>query len=273
MNRILIRLSFGLALAAGPAYAHEAPSIRIDHCTRLLLDHPDDAGLHLQRGELHRQAGHWPAAEADYGAALDLGADPAQVAVCRAALALDRGDPESALTALRLVPTPDSAALFIQARALRRLGAPAEAAAVMAQALATSPRPRPEDYLELADIIMDQGAAQAPRALAVLDAGTRRLGPVVPLILAAVALEAGCGRSAAALARLDAAPPTLGASPSWLIRRGEILLAAGSTLEAQAAFTAALDRLDALPPERRATPANTALARQLHAHLSSGVTP
>lgn len=273
MNRILVRLACGLALAAGPACAHEAPSTRIDHCTRLLLDHPDDAGLHLQRGELHRLAGHWPAAEADYAAAVDLGADPAQVAVCRAAMALDRGEPENALAALRLAPAPDSAALLIQARALRRLGAPAEAAAVMARAVATSPRPRPEDFLELADVIMAQGAVHAPRALAVLDAGARRLGPVVPLILAAVDLEAGRGRSAAALARLDAAPPALRGSPSWLIRRGEILLAAGSILEAQAAFTAALDRLDALPPGRRAAPANAALARQLHAHLSSGVTP
>lgn len=273
MPRILILLACGLLLAAGPALAHDAPSTRIDQCTRLLLDHPDDAGLHLQRGELHRLAGHWAAGEADYGAALALGADLAQVAVCRAALALDRGDPESALAALRLVPTPDSAALLIQARALRRLGAPTEAAAVMAQAVATSPRPRPEDYLELAAVIMDQGEAYAPQALAVLDAGVQRLGPVVPLILAAADLEARRGQNAAALVRLEAAPLALRDSPAWLARRGELLLAAGSALEAQAAFTDALDKLDALTPERRAAPLNAALALQLHAHLSSGVTP
>ncbi len=266
MRKLIILGSCCLWCWAAPVGAHDEPSALISHCTEHIQARPGDGNLYLQRGELYRAAGQWAAAEADYRTAAGLGSEPARVALCQAALALDRGHPEAAL---ELLTTDDSEACLLRGRALRELGRPREAADSLGQALAGNPRPRPEDYLELSAVVAGQSVTEA---LDVVDEGIQRLGPAVSLVLAAVEFEVGLGRFDAALARLDAAPLWRD-SADGLTRRGGILLLAGRELEAQVSFTAALDRLASLPPERRAAPANAALATVLHAHLSSGVTP
>lgn len=262
-----------LVLGPGAASAHENPPARIAACTARLAATPDDAKLYLERGQLYRLETDWPAASADYRAALALGADSTRVAMGLAALELDRDRPAAALAALRAVSGRASGAGFLEGRALHRLGRHAEAATVLTQALATTPRPRPENYLELAVVVGAQGNTHLPRALAVLDAGMRRLGPLVTLILAATDLELRRGQPEAALARLRTAPACLRESPGWLTRRGEILLQTGATWEAQALFTDALSRLEALPATRRNAPDNLDLSARLRAYLNAPLSP
>jgi len=265
-------LMFGilfLGLGAGWAQAHENSPAQISNLTHLLEAHPSDPSLYLQRGALYRLGGNWSAAEADCATARSLGADASQVAVCLAALELSRGNPTTALAYLQEVDAVGPSALFVEGRALRRLGQFREAATVLGEAVASSPRPRPEDYLELSDVVLEQGDPYIPEALEILDAGLRRLGPVVSLTLATVDLEVRRGDHASALHRMRSAPPGLQKSPAWITRQGEILLRSERDLEAQVVFTEALSLLQALPPHRRSVPAMVTLETKLRGHLST----
>lgn len=255
-----------------PAGAHEDPSDQVSRHSQSLLERPQDPDLHLRRGELYRLAGQWDEAATDFRSALAGGADAAVVALCLAGLELDRGEPQAALDALEPLTDPDSAAWLIRGRALRQLARLPEAVLALSTAIARSARPGPGDYLELSAVIADQGASFIPEALAVLDAGSVRLGPVAALTHAAVQLEIERGRFAAALDRLEAAPPALRQAPAWLARRGEILRQAGRELEAQAAFTESLARIGDMPPNRRSTPAMRELESRLRGNLGADTT-
>ncbi len=137
--------------------------------------------------------------------------------------------------------------------------------------MTSAKRPRPEDYLELAKVILEQGDAFLPQALLALEAGSHRLGPVASLTMAAVALDVRGGDHASALVRLDAAPSVLRQTPAWETRRGEILMQAGRHLEAQAAFTEALTQWHNLPSHRRSAPALASLEEKLREYLSAPV--
>jgi len=269
MRRFLVPGVCILCFWAGPGQAHENPSAQLSHLSRLLRANPDDPDLYLQRGESYRLDGEWLPAEADYLMARDLGADISQVAVCLAALAMDRGNPEGALESLQLVSGIKIHALLIQGRALRQLGRYGEAATVLEQAIAQSPRPRPEDYLELTEVIGQQGDQYIPRALEVLDAGILRLGPLASLTLAAARLEVRAGQFMSVLERLDSAPADLCKSPAWMAQKGEILMLAEFDLQAQAAFTEALSLLHSHPSHRRSTPASVSLEKKLLEYLNT----
>ena len=189
LQRLLPFGALCLCLWVGIAIAHEDPPAQISNLTHLLVEHPKNSDLYLQRGELYRLGGKWLAAEADYTTARALGADSSRVALCLAALELNRGNPKGALAFLNQVVEVGTSTLFIRGRALRQLGRLHEAVTVLEQAVAASPRPRPEDYLELSEAIREQGDPFILRALDILDAGSRRLGPIATLILAAAELE------------------------------------------------------------------------------------
>jgi hypothetical protein len=137
------------------------------------------------------------------------------------------------------------------------------------RAVASTPRPRPDDYLELSEVILEQGDHFIPKALEILDAGSRRLGSVPSFTLAAAELEVRRGQYASALDRLRSAPRALQESPAWMTRQGEILVLAGRDLEAQAVFTETLSLIRALPAHRRSAPASVSLEEKLHGYLST----
>lgn len=253
-----------VAATAVPAGAHEASGVRIAELSRQISQDPSQAELYLLRGEEYRHAGEFDAAGADYGTALALGADPVSVAICRGALALDTGHPETALEVLCRVDRAAPPELHrLRGRAYRACGRDEAAASAFREALALTVSPRPGDYLDLADAL--RGAGNPEAALEALDAGIAALGPVASLVGPAMDLELARGRPEAALVRLEGLTP----SPANLARRGDILVLCGRPLAAQAAYTEALDRLDALPDTRRRTPAATALSARLHAALST----
>jgi tetratricopeptide (TPR) repeat protein len=253
-----------VAIPAAPAGAHEASGVRIAELSHQIAHDPAQADLYLLRGETYRHAGEFDAAGADYGTALALGADPVSVAICRGALALDTGHAEAALDILDRVghPTPPQVHR-LRGRAYRARGQDGAAAEAFREALALTRPPRPGDYLDLADALVDAGDPQG--ALEALDAGIAALGPVASLVGPAMDLELAAGHPEAALGRLEVLAP----SPANLARRGDILILCGRPLAAQAAYTEALERLATLPAPRRRTPAAAALSARLHAALSS----
>ena len=118
--------------------SHVAIDAQIAAVTATIAAHPDDAGLYLSRGELHRVAGDWALAESDYARASALDPDLAVVDFCRGHMLLRAGRPDAARIALDkyLGSRPDDPrARALRAEALAAVGRPREAAAEFDRAL------------------------------------------------------------------------------------------------------------------------------------------
>jgi tetratricopeptide (TPR) repeat protein len=256
LSRILA--AFVLGAAALPAHPEiEAGLARLN---AEIAARPDAAALYLQRGELYAKHEDWVHAEANYLRAAELEPRLPRLAQARGALELAAGRPAAARAlldaALELDPR-DAAALVLRSRAPRAQGAEAAALADLGAALALLPEPPPELFLERAALL------PAAAAIASLDEGIARLGPVVTLHLRALALEESLGRTDDAAARLARLAADSERKESWLRRRGDLLARAGRDREARAAYAAALEAIAALPDWLRTSPGTARLAAEL----------
>lgn len=234
--------------------AHEGLDLQIARATREIEDHPGRADLHFFRAELHRVHEDWKAAQTDFDRAAAL--DPALAAVDlgRTRLWLAFGDAAEAKRCVDrfLARAPESGDGFLErARAVSRLGRPKESAEDYTRALARIGTPLPEIYLERAAA---QRSSSPEEALRGIEEGLGKLGPVVSLRLAAIDLDLELRRFESALARLGEIEAGSERKDPWLVRRAEVLLAAGRRAEAREACGAALAAMDKLPAGRRSTP-------------------
>ncbi len=229
--------------------------MQIAEVTRRLAKAPRDARLHLRRGELYRRHGEWDRAIRDLTRAHALSPDLITVSFVRAHTLREAGRHREALTAIDvyLVRHPDhGTALLERARDLHALRRHAEAADAYTRAFARLATIRPGFYLAQARALVAAGrSADAVRAL---DKGIARLGSALPLRVYALELELEQKRYAAALARLDRLLAKARRKEKWLVRRGEVLLAAGRPQKARADFARALAAIDALPARHRNAP-------------------
>lgn len=260
-------LLLGAALAAS-ASAHEDLLVQIERITRQIEAEPDRAILYFRRGELRRMHEDWVAARADLERAAAL--DPALAAVD---LALGRlgnqsGDPRRAKASLDrfLAREPDHGeALIERGRARVLLGERGAAIEDFTRGLRTLEAPRPENYLERADVLRSEG--RLDEALKGLEEGLGRVGAALPLQLALLDLELEMSRVDAALARLEGIARASDRKDLWLARRGDILRQAGRKHEARSAYAAALTSIEALPAARR----KTRFTQDLEAKVRSGL--
>ncbi len=271
-RRLASALCLAIALAAPPqAGAHGDLDEQIQAVTARIAEAPGSAALHLRRAELqraHRQRG---AALADYARAEALDPDLAAVDLGRGLLFLETQDPAAAREALDhfLARRPGHAeGRAARARALARLGDWQAAAEDFTAAIAASPRPRPEHFIERARAVAAGGEGRIGEALSGLDEGIARLGPLVTLELPAIDLELARESHDGALARLDRLIARSPRKEPWLLRRGEILERAGRREEARVAYTAALEACRALPDARRGTRATQELIERARAGLN-----
>jgi tetratricopeptide (TPR) repeat protein len=248
-----------LSLAGGfraDVAAHPDHSERWRRLEERIRTEPGNAFLLLERGELHRRAGHFEEALRDYEGASALDPDLAEAAAwCRAALHLDRGELDAALGEIAERDPLTRDQLLLLAEVLERREGPLAAALRLTEVLTRNPgHPaggHPETYLRIHDLFRSGGGD--PRIVrGWLERGLAAVGPAVALEEALCALALEEGEWDEALACLDRMPHLVGAPELRLVRRGEVLAAAGRFLEAAAAYTEALDRLDDAPePGRR----------------------
>jgi predicted Zn-dependent protease len=140
-------------LSPSAAWAHADIVERIAGLDQLIQEAPENVGLYLKRGELHRLHRDWPAALTDYDHAARL--DPGNPAIhyYRGRMRLESGDPAQARPLLDrfLTARPNHAnALLVRSRALTRLGEFLAAADDLTRAIALLGSPTPEVYLERA---------------------------------------------------------------------------------------------------------------------------
>jgi predicted Zn-dependent protease len=243
------------------ARAHEGLHEQIVAITAKIKRDPKNASLYLQRGELHRLHRDWARAAADYDRASRLQPTLSIVDLARGKMLFESRRLKQAKFVLdrflRQHPTHVEG-LTTRGRVLAKLGSRLEAARDFTQAIALAQPPEPELYLERAQALT-QDERYVQEELGGLDEGIKRLGPLVTLQLAAIDLELRRKNYDAALTRLDLVTAQSERKEMWLVRRGEILKAAGRNEEARTAFNAALVAIESLPPERRKNRAMTAL--------------
>lgn len=268
-TRHLLALVFVLAQFAAPdGWAHGDLHEAISALDREIAVRPEDAALYLRRGELHRKHEDWLKAAADYDRAAALDPSLAVVDLARGALDASTGRPVAARAALeRFIRTrpDDPAGYAARARLSLRQKEPLGASVDFARAVALSREPAPELFLESAGALREAG--KPGEAVAVLDAGTARLGPLVTLAEMALELELAQGRTDAALRRVDALITAAPRKEAWLYQRGMILEKAGRQVEARAACEQALAAIAMVPEYRRGTAATQDLQKAIEAAL------
>ena len=256
----LVGLAICLSIFPQFVQAHEGLPEQIVAITAKIKRDPKNASLYLQRGELYRLHRNWTRAAADYDHAARLQPGLTIVDLARGRMFFESRKFQRAKSVLDrfLSQQPGHVeALVTRARVLGKTGARLEAARDFTQAL-TFTAPEPELYLERAQVL-GEDERHIQEALQGLDEGIKRLGPLVTLQLAAIDLELRSKNYDAALTRLDLITAQSERKEMWLVRRGEILKAAGRNEEAREAFNAALAAIDSLPPDRRQSKAVIAL--------------
>jgi tetratricopeptide (TPR) repeat protein len=275
-ERLAINLLTAVLLA-GPfvqkGFAHGPVHEQIDALTRQLETNPRNARLLLQRSDLYRVHQDWDAAHADLDAAAAMDPNVGPMDLLRGRLFYEAGWNLSAKVALDrfLSAHTNTAALVVRARVQTRLNRHLDAAEDYARAIASTPEPGPEMYLERSQALASAGTNHIDDAVRTLDEGMRRLGPLVTLELVAIDLEVKRRNFNAALRRIDGVAQRVPRKETWLAKRGEILRDAGRDAEARTAFQSAIDAIDQLPPARRHVPAMLELRQRLNEQLGAPV--
>jgi tetratricopeptide (TPR) repeat protein len=251
------------------AHAHQDLSALIGRLTAQISTNQNDVDALLQRADLYRLHTNWTAARSDYAAAQKLAPQSVPLLLGVAQLHVDLQEDAAARSAFDAVlsrsPT-NWVALFGRAQVLARLGERKAAIADYSRGLAWTAVPRPDQFLERAGLQATEFGAQ--EAIQGLDEGMARLGWLVTLQQAAIDLELKRHRPDEALTRLETIIARAGRKETWLAWKGEILLAAGKTLEAREVLTATLKAIDGLPPRMRTAPGMTELRAKVERLLS-----
>lgn len=254
--------------SAGPALGHADLHERIEALGERLEESPDDVELLLRRADLYRQHREFDLALRDVDAVERLGGRKADVLLLRGRTLLECGRDEEAARALGAflsLRSGHAEGWLLLARARRGTGDHPGSVAAYERAIALMQWPGPELYLERADEVLQAGSATGSerpvleRALAGIEEGIERLGPVVTLELRAADLDARLGRVNKALARIDAIMEQAARKEVWLVRKADILARAQRREEALATYRAARNAIDA----RRAHGRSHALREQI----------
>jgi tetratricopeptide (TPR) repeat protein len=222
---------------------------------------------------LHRE---WERAESDYAHAARLAPGLSEVEFARGRMLFESGRARDAKAVLDRFLAREPAhveALVTRAEVRDVLGDGSGSADDYTRAIAASAQAEPDLYIARARVLASLGASGGERALAGLEEGMAKLGPIVSLELCALDVEQILGRTDAALARVDRLAAASPRKETLLARRGEILERAGRLSEARDAYAAALDAIAAVPSYRRTrdlvaleTQVRTALGRVQQDH-------
>lgn len=261
-----------VGLGSSVVQAHGDLQGQIETATARIKSDPGNAELYFRRAELYRQHEEWSSSAADYDQVEKLVPGNDAVHLGRAKLAQAMGRYDAAQSELNrfLDARPDNVdALVTRARVREKLGQHARAAEDFARAIEHASPPEPEFYLERAQALAAASPDNPEAALACLDEGRAKLGPLPTLGLAAIDLEVGQGHFEAALARLDQLGAGEKRQESWLERRGDILIRADRSASAVLAYRDALAAIARLPARLQGTQSMKDMQARLKQKIAS----
>jgi tetratricopeptide (TPR) repeat protein len=256
-NGSLLAIGLGFLIATTSPLslsAHGPLDEQIADATKEIALHPHDASLYLKRGELHHFHEDWPAALADFDTAQQIDPQFSIIDLYRSKTCLAAGEAHQAKKAIDrfFQHNPNLLEGFLtRARILVRLNEFERAATDYTLVVDKLDDPTPDIFVERARALESAGESRYHEALAGLDEGLRRIGPVVTLQLFAIELEVKLSRFDSALVRLETVAAQSPRKEKWLMRKAEIFIKAGRPDEAAQAYTDALDAIATLSPTRR----------------------
>lgn len=245
------------------AFGHGALHERIAQLTQDLRQKPDDTALRLELADVYFQHGEWPETlkQLDEIEQIAPGKLPTTLLRAQALTASGQMSGARALLDPFLASHPDHPiALVTRARALNELSLDEACLADYRHALATTPQPSADLYMEIAEALARRQRTE--EAVGVLQSGLAKLGPHPTLLQAAMQLELATGRFDEALSRAEAMRQSAPRPEPWMAKKATILAQAGRTEETRAAWSALLTHLSALPPLDRGSPDMIRLAEQ-----------
>lgn len=254
---------FGLLGSVCIVNAHESPEIAIQHLEHQLDQVPttstsESVALMLHRADLHRRQMDWDAALLDYQVVADKEPENLAMMLGRTQLHLDQHQYVPAEfwsgRILRLYPTHALAGLA-HARALAGNGDFNTASIVFGSAISRLDKPRPEHYIEHAQLMLATKSSpdSVGKAVDILDMGAEALGHPVSLHNLAYELELESGHREAALRRIEKVLTRNGSLLNWRLQRAELLLELERPTEAHAEMLCLIDRIQQLPEHRRSS--------------------
>ena len=228
--------------------AHGDSQEQIAAVNQEIAAHPNQPEFLLKRAELHRLHGEFGLALADCQKAEKTGPKSITTQFYRGKILFDAGlypEARAALDRYLEVEREHSEAFLVRARVFAKLNNLERAAADFSSGIRCAPTPEPDYFLERAQVL--EAAGKIETALAGLDEGIARLGPIVSLQLPAIDLEIKLKRYDAALKRIDLLAGQSQRNESWLLRRAKILERAGRVEEARRAYADAAAAIHLLP--------------------------
>lgn len=249
-----ILLCLGLLLTT-EARAHPGHDDQLAAVNSALAANPGDQALHIQRGNIHAEIGHYAEALRDFDRARELGPGE-RVDFAESVMHYRKGDRG---TAARLVDKhisrfpADPGGYEHRALIAREDGNHARALADLRTYFTLKERPNPGLYISAARMLLQDG--RAADAIAVLDLGLEQLGTVPQLQRYAIELELERSHPEAAIVRMESLRSALRDSASWKLDMADLLFAADRKSEAASLLQAAREQLQS----QRATPARKAL--------------
>ncbi|HYE37533.1 tetratricopeptide repeat protein [Methylocaldum sp.] len=242
---------------ANVSLAHGNVHERIHQLDHEIAHHPKDVTRLIKRGQLLLDEGHADDALDDFVKARKLAPKRIEVLyhLARAQLLLNQQNAalESAGKFLRQV-TNDAARVrghVLTGDILSASGKPFDAGEAYLRAISVSQELEPDHVLYAANAFHTAG--NTDKAIAVLNDGIARLGPLHALNERALTLEMEQKQYDSALRRVDQMLATRQRVPFLLYEKGKILKAQARTDESRQTFTAALKEIDGLPESRRHT--------------------
>ena len=215
---------------------------------------PTNARLYISRGNVHLDDGETVEALENFDRALELDPQLTVAHFLRSQALLSQGRPALALESARrfVALEPETAKGW---KSLARAAAatavdeskpvPEEALAAYDRFFALATDPRPDDYLERAELL--EQAARVDDAVRALEAGVARLGPLTALLNAALETERSSGDLESALRYARRLVETSPQVERWLIECARLESALGRKAEARASLERAQRELDRRP--------------------------
>jgi predicted Zn-dependent protease len=266
----MVMLALAGLLPVVPAWSHGAYHERLRELAAAVEVSPRDARLHFELATIFCQHGDWMLALASADSADEFAPKAFPTDLLRGEIELGRNRPKEALAALdRFLATysPTPHALVLRARARTALGDTTAALADYRAALRQSERPETDHVREAAAVLAEQN--HAAEAADLLSRAIVERGPDPGLLRQALELEVALGRYREALTRVDALQAGAPRPEPWMARRAQLLVQAGDTAGAHAAWKALQQHLDRLPNLERGSPALRKLAEQARAGLAA----
>ena len=231
--RILFFVSIGFLFFAPLLCAHEDVSERIHLLNESIAQDPRNSALYLQRGELHRELGHFNEALQDCSDALKMNAELIEASFCLGNVYLVQQKPEKALSEFDrfLAVNPENLpARLHKANALEQLHKYKEAVDEYSSIL--QKKPSTEVYLMAAACLRTAYPKHKGKALQLIQDGIRKLGPIITLQQLAFDLAVELQQYDIALATVDSVLKVNPNHYAWMMKRADTFRMAGRTREA-----------------------------------------